>query len=647
MNGLKVAVMLLAAFGMILGGVAEGGRTAVIAPQDPARVKEIAVMLRPEAGFAETRIENRAFWEGVTDADARRRWIREGEALLVRSLPTMEGVSFFPREGEPHGLWIKRVQDHFTVLRSLLLAECAENEGRFLPRIQETLDAISAIRTWTGFYHDRKGISYRGTGHVLDLGSGMHSEQVAIVLDVLRTRLDSACRARALKALRTMTLDVYLELAGDLSVTKRHSCGWVRGEANWNAACNNYFVTAALRALDDPMERAAAIELAERSTRLYLGGFTEDGLSLEGASYWNYGFGSYLSLVLAVKAATGSFLGFKPEPFLAKCYHSSFGTEYCPDHSPKYGDCNIKSQASVQSLGRYVWPGCEYCGRKGLFSGGFTRAFAIGALGSAGTRAWEASRPYDYPLRSWYPARVGQLVCRPVAGPGRADGIYASIQGGFCARPHGHHDVGSYSIAPGGVDVMGDLGNSVYTLDTFGPKRFENPLRNSFGHPVPRVDGKLQSGGAEAFATVLGNSFSDAEDRVVYDLRTAYRTVTNLTALTRTFRYLRAEGRVIVTDRVAFDGKGTFETALTTTGTVTDLGAGAYRYVARDGQTAGVCRIRVTGAKWHFTDEELPGKLGSQQNSTGKSFKARRQAVALDEPVGDAEVEVIWTLKGE
>ena len=36
-----------------------------------------------------------------------------------------------------------------------------------------------------------------------------------------------------------------------------------------------------------------------------------------------------------------------------------------------------------------------------------------------------------------------------------------------------------------------------------------------------------------------------------------------------------------------------------------------------------------------------------QQNSCGKSFKARRQAVALDEPVGDAEVEVIWTLKGE
>ena len=134
MVGLKVAVMLLAAVGTSLGGVAEGGQTAAIKPQDLARVKEIAAMLRPEAGFAETRIENRAFWEGMTDAAARRNSIREGEALLDRPLPTMEGVSFFPRKGEPHGL-------------------------------------------------DRKGISYRGVGHVLDLGSGMHSEQVAIVLD--------------------------------------------------------------------------------------------------------------------------------------------------------------------------------------------------------------------------------------------------------------------------------------------------------------------------------------------------------------------------------------------------------------------------------------------------------------------------------
>ena len=191
---------------------------------------------------------------------------------------------------------------------------------------------------------------------------------------------------------------------------------------------------------------------------------------------------------------------------------------------------------------------------------------------------------------------------------------------------------------------MGDLGNSAYTLDTFGPKRFDSPLRNSFGHPVPRVDGKLQSGGAEAFATVLGNSFSDAEDRVVYDLRTAYRTVTNLTALTRTFRYLRAEGRVVVTDRVTFDGKGTFETALTTTGTVTDLGNGAYRYIAPDGRSAAVCRIRVAGAKWHFADEALPGEVGSQRKAPGTSSKARRQAIVLDESVGDAEVEVVWSL---
>lgn len=612
-------------------------------PQDPSRVREIAKMLRPEAGFAETRIGNRAFWEESVDDEVRQRWIGKGEALLEDPLPTMEGVSFFPKKGESPSTWIKRVQEHFKVLQALVLAECAENGGRFLPRIQELLDAISAIRTWSGYFHDQKGLSYRGVSRMLDLGSGMHSQQMAIVLDVLRERLDSACRARAIKALRTMTLDVYLEMARDMSTMKRHSCRWIIKENNWNAACNNYFLTAALRTLDDPMERAVAIELAERSTRFYLNSFTEDGLSLEGASYWNYGFGNYLELLMAVKAATGDFLGFKPEPFLSKCFLSSFGTEYCPGSSPRFGDCNAQPQDAVQNLGRYVWPDCEYCGQKGLFSNGFCRALAIGALVPAGTSPWRASRPYDYPLRSWYPAKVGQLICRPAVGLMASNRIYAAIQGNFSKRcSHEHHDLGSYSIAPGGVDVMGDLGNSLYKLDTFGPKRFDNPLRNSYGHPVPRVDGKLQSGGADACARILESSFSDAEDRVVYDLRTAYRAVTNLTVLTRTFRYLRPEGRVIVSDHVSFDGKGAFETALTTTGKVADLGNGFYRYVSPDGKATAVCHVRVTGGAWHFADEELPGEVGSQWNTPGKTFKARRQAVVLDGPVDNAEIEVEW-----
>lgn len=613
-----------------------------VPPQDKARVTEIAAMLPGEAGFPATRAGS-AFWKRVPSERQRRSWIRQGEATLAAPKPTMDGVQFYPTPGKgiETSNWDRTVDAFFDRIYRLAIAELSEDKGRFLPAIEEALDALAALPSWTGFYHDREGKAFRGERKTLELGNGGRSEGLAVVLDKLRDRLSPGCRARALKRLRDMTLDTYLALAADPSVARRHSCRWFRQASNWNAACNRYFTVAALHVLDDPKERATAIEFAERSVPRYLKSFTDDGLCLEGASYWCYGFGNYLTLALWVRAATGSFLGFRPDPFLRKCYDSSFETEYFMGSVPNFGDSNGDvNNHQVQHLGRYVWPDCDYIRfGNGLDSGcGYLLEEVKGLSPTERTVA----RPYPYPLRSWYPDAIGQLICRPVGGTNRSDRLYAAFQGGHCARPHGHHDVGSYAIAPGGVQVMGDLGNSIYGMDTFGPKRFENPLRNSYGHPVPRVDGQLQSPGKASRATVLRSSFTDEEDSVVYDLATAYRGVSNLVSLVRGVRYRRVANEIDVVDKVVFRGKGAFETALTTTGKVEDLGGGVYRYFSCDGTVSACCRVKVEGGGWRFVREKLPGEVGSQWKIPGKNFPAYRQAVVLDEPVAEAKITVTW-----
>ena len=625
---------------LVVWTLAAGTALAATPPQDKARVAEIAAKLRPEAGFAEVRAGS-AYWKTL-DAKARVGLVAAGETALKTAMPRWEEARFFPREGKDvdDSTWASMIRASFERVSALAFAELAEDKGRFLPVLEESIDAVGRIPTWTGFYHDRKGKAYRGEWKVLELGNGIQSEVLSIVLDSLRDRLSPDCRARAIKALRAMTLDTYLALAADTSVSKRNSCGWYAGKNNWNAACNRYFTSAVLHVLDDRQERAAAIEFAERTVKRYLTSFTEDGLCLEGPGYWSYGFGNYLSLALWVRAATGDFLSFVPEPFLRACYLSSYETDYTKGRSPMFGDCNVSGSHGAKWLGRYVWADCAYIGaeRKVGSVEGMLQATVTGFAKGDPT----AARPYEYPLRSWFPDRIGQLICRPVAGSEKSDRIYVAIQGGYCARPHGHHDVGSYSIAPGGVEVMGDLGNSKYTYDTFGPNRFKNPLRNSYGHPVPRVNGSLQSPGEQSFASVVRSAFSDGEDSVTYDLTTAYRDAKGLKRLERTLRYRRATNEVDVVDHVVFDGTGAFETAFTTTGKVEELGDGVYRYTSRDGAASACCRISVAGAKWHFAREELPGEVGSQWNTAGKSFKAYRQAVVLDEPVGEAMVTVTW-----
>ena len=608
--------------------------------QDAARVREIQAMLRPEAGFAETRIGNREFWDRIAATGSHvSGLLKRARKVVAAPVPAPDDAKYME-----YDVWTQPLQECRKNLGLLALAECVENKGAFLPKIVEYLEMFATRRCWTGRYHDRECLAFNGKIHIIELGNGQVAQDVAVVLDVLKERLPPDVRARALAALRLHCLDTYLGMARDPRVASANRCRWYRNFANWNAACNEYMVSAAIHALDDPAERAAAIELAERSIRYYLAGFTKDGLCKEGASYWSYGFGQYMRLALWVKRATGSYLSFiRPESKVM--FESCYGSSYNDIGGPSFGDCNCGDYSALRHLGGQIWP--EY----DIYDAGGARFFGAG-LSDFTLRAGEfrdpkaffarERKPFAYPPRSWYPAEIGQLVCRPDPGAATSDSIYCAIQGGYNTRPHGHHDAGSYCIAVGGVEVMGDPGNVAYDLDTFGPKRFENPMRNSYGHPVPKVDGHLQSKGLHSRAHVLDVSFSDERDSVVYDMKDAYRTAANLVSLTRTLEYLRAKGKVVVTDRVSFAGKGAFETALITFGKITDAGNGEYVFDSADEKASARCRISVKGAKWHLAQDRLPMEAGSQF-ARAKKTKPLRAAIVLDEPVHEAEVTVSWS----
>ena len=611
----------------LCGGTAAA--PAKLAPQDPARVAEIKSMLRAEAGFPKTRFENRAFWDKIAATG------KPAAAYLDES-----------RGRASEEIDASNVRKVANETVGLALAECIENEGAFLPAIEARLDALSALGSWANPYHDRGGRDARGEIHTIELSNGAIARNVAVAQDALRGRLSPEVRARAVAALRRLCLDTYLAIARDPAAAHANNCWWIDAESNWNGACNCYMAWTALLVLDDAQERAEALELAERSTKFFLSSYSADGLCLEGASYWWYGFGEYMRLALVARQATGSFLEFVP-PFAKKAYLSSYGSLYADDTGPAFGDCDIGDVYTKEMhLGSLIWPEFDRFGAKDARFLIFDNAQDFMLRGGEGEfddpKAFLAKnkKPFDYPLRSWYPADAGQLVTRP--GASKAGAIYAAIKGGAIERPHGHRDAGSYSIAVDGLEVMCDPGNTKYDNNTFGPKRYENPMRNSFGHPVPRVDGHLQSGGGVARAEVVKSYFSDERDYVVYDLKGVYAEATNLVSLTRALDYRRSAGRVIVTDKVAFDGAGRFETALIALGGIEDLGGGVYRFTDNSRKVAAKCTIRAKGAAWHVERETIP--VASRSKKLKPHTKPLRFAIVFDEPVREATVSVMWEL---
>ena len=600
---------LMAAMAVFAGSGALWG--ACTSAQNPARVREIAAMLPEEPGFPSVWIDARDFWSRAP-ASA----VKDGAALLAK-----------PRTVNDESGYTNVVFLASKVARelaTLVYAECAENKGRFLPRIVETIDDLCAARTWMNPYHDRPNFgNFYGKYRSIDLNGGQISMTVAFALDRLKGRIPPATVARAMDRLRVFIVEPYLGSArtGDPAL---HRNWWFFGHSNWNAACHWQSVAMAMSVLPDRTERAEFIEGAERAMPFFLGGFSDEGYCLEGLDYWNYGFGEFLRLTHIVYNVTGGGVDFSKMPKAKVCYLYPFGFELADRCSPQFNDgtASVPSR-EVLYMGEFFWPDA-----RSDFANGMT-AFSLGSSVApvVGVRreSWRPRPPAPpprLPLRTFFKdAQV--LVTRPAA-PG-ASTLSACIKGGDNGVPHNHNDAGQFIVALGSTQMVQDPAGKVYDLDTFGPKRYEHPMLNSYGHAVPLPDGTLQSDGKKFAARIAGTSFSDARDEIVLDLKGAYKSE-NILKLERRMVYDRANGTVMVSDDARFAKAGPYESPISTFGEGGKRDApGSFSIVRKTNQ--GVKRLDFTvdtkGAKWHVKEEKIPNP---------KRREPTRWAVVIDEP---------------
>ncbi len=146
---------LLTAGLLAFTGLAHAATPGGIGELYPARINQIAKFLPAKPrGFGQP-IDNRAYWsnpELVQRASSR---VKQAEQLMTRKLPAWDDQAYleFSRTGErANGQKMENARSAW--LAPLVLAECLENKGRFLPRINEVLDAYASEPTWTMPAHD-------------------------------------------------------------------------------------------------------------------------------------------------------------------------------------------------------------------------------------------------------------------------------------------------------------------------------------------------------------------------------------------------------------------------------------------------------------------------------------------------------------
>jgi Heparinase II/III-like protein len=603
---------------------------------DAARVNKIAAMLPVHAEGAGRPITDRAAWKDVL--------VRHPELRGVIRQAVKDAASPFPAQPDSLFLEFSRDgnRDHWQNVASsrrgridiYALAECLEDQGRFIAPLEQTIDAICAERTWVLPAHDGKLQNFDGKTVDIELGSSTLAGDLATADYLLGDRLSPRTRELIRQNLDRRIFTPYrAAVNGD-----RPEFRWMRAQSNnWNAVCYDGVTAAALATIDSPKERARFIAVVEKNISSYLdGGFTPDGYCVEGLGYWNYGFGHFILLAENIREATGGKIDLMSLPDAARPALFGLRSEILDRIHLSIADCNPNSGPSpllMNYLSRrfdFKLPDPPLARLSGSLNEQVTMAFLPARL-PAISGADDGLE--ELPWRTWFPGG-GILICRP--GPGAAAPFAVAIKGGNNGVNHGHNDVGSFSVVTGNTMVICDPGGENYTARTFSPRRYESKVLNSFGHALPIVAGQLQRHGMSARAVVIATNFTASADGIVFDLRSAY-SVPDMQKLERAFVYQRGQTPCLeVRDEAKFSGPENFESALITWGKIRQTTAN--ELIISDGPGAVRVNIDTGSLPFHLRQETI-------DEDTENGRKPIHLGIVLDNKVSSAIVTLrIWPI---
>jgi hypothetical protein len=534
-----------------------------------ARIGEIAGMLaRQPTGFGKPCSE-RASWS--VQAGPLKTFVDEAQQVVNEPLPPFDSDAYmqYSKTGDRQPME-KNSRERQSQLIPLVLAECVEYKGRYLGRIAEVMDSLAAAPSWTLSAHDPQLLNLHGVSYYVDLNAADLADNLAESLYLLGDKVPEKTRAHVLDE---MERHVFAPLRSSFSSGEKPSDHngnwWLYAEMNWNAVCLKGVTGAALAVLPSVEDRAQFAAAAEYFIHYYENGFNPDGYSTEGLGYWNYGFAHFIELRENMLRVTKGKVDLLQEPKMRKV--ALFGAEFpmMPGNSAAFGDAGLMPRPDTHllkmvgqifslpaSYSEHEWPDVSI-NHVGLTS------IALDLFPTRGDKVPAPSNLRNNELHEYY-VDSGILVSRPAVGQALA----VTIKAGGNTQHHSHNDIGSFVVGLSDVQPVGDPGGpKYYTASTFGPHRFDSKLLNSFGHPVPEIDGHLQVDAATVKVKVLAHSFSAQDDRIVIDMTPAYD-VAQLKQLTRTLVHSRSgHGSIIISDSFHLAKPTVVSEALPTCGT--------------------------------------------------------------------------------
>jgi hypothetical protein len=495
-------------------------------------------------------IEERNKWDELPPS-LKKFWIDRGESKLNYCWPTITATLYmdYSRTGNRTGYdtvsWRRR-QD----LASLVVAECIENQGRFMDDIINGIWCICEETFWgipgNGYMMKRQDRLPDVTDPIIELFSAETAAQLAWTYYLLKNKLDSisnmVCERVQLEVKRRI-LDPYLD---------RTDFWWMgfhqeRMLNNWNPWCNSNCLSAFLLLEDDPQRRAKAVTKAIHSLDNYIQRLPSDGGCEEGPKYWIYAGGKLFDCLELLYGASGGKLDVYREPlihqigcylykaFIDESYYANFADSSARVQIPAelaYRFGRRIGDARLSGLGAMVLKKKREEATNEEFSSLFRLLPAIFNYEEIEYHAGES--PF---MRDAWLNGIQMMVGREQEGSSK--GLYLAAKGGHNDESHNHNDIGNFIVYCDGTPMIIDPGVVTYTSKSFFEERYTIWAMQSAYHNLPVINGVQQQNGKQYKADDVNYQQEDRLALVSMNIAGAYPDAAGIKSWIRSISLIR------------------------------------------------------------------------------------------------------------
>lgn len=528
---------------------------------------------------------DRAAWQKIFAQDAGR-IISLGEGYLGYEWKIIPATAYLEYERSGNRKVMEDpLEANRKALNTLILAELAEGEGRFIDQIADGLWMSCQMTSWVLSAHNPRQASNRALPdpreYIIDLGSAGYGATVAIAYHFFKDKLgelDPSINYCIEEAVRERILDPFMDLTPEVRKANWWIADqWKPGEIinNWNPWCNSNVLLCYLLMEKDQARLDAAVHRSIISADMFLNFVKSDGACEEGPSYWGHAAGKLYDYLEILYDATGGRVSLFDNPqirkmgeYISRSYigdskvvnFADATASLVPDVCLTYRYGRSMDSAEMEDFALYLL----YDGKTGRFR---TPSVPIGndtyrsleaasvlvemtgkvedlnrEAGTVPVESILGSLRSGVPDASWYPETE---FCYLRDGLGN----FFAAKGGFNNESHNHNDVGTFILYCGTRPLLVDAGVGTYTKKTFSPERYTIWSMQSDWHSLPLINGVSQSFGGEYRSSAV--SCNPGKREFSLDMSGAYPESASCSLWERSYKL--HDGRLVIKDRFRLD----------------------------------------------------------------------------------------------